>query len=1413
MGNRRKLSNTLAISIFLLILGLRAEVAHCGTYGGGSGTADDPYLICTPEQMNAIGADSNDWDKHFKLMADIDLAAFTGTDFNLIGYFVDWYDRKPFTGVFDGDGHAISNFSYDCNGVNHTGLFRHMDDPNAKIKNLSLINPIVYAGTGNHVGSLVGMLTNGSIVDCSVQSGSVSGWHSVGGLVGNMSYNGTVENSYSTATVAGRERVGGLVGVAAGSTALGTSNIAISNSYSGSSVSGYSDIGGLVGSVSPSHGEASVCNCYSTGSVAGFYYVGGLVGRTVNLSVHGTLTVCNSYSTSPVSGDNCAGGLIGQNSGDHYIQILMCYWDIETSGQVSSDGGRGKTASQMKDRDTFVGWACDPVWTIDDGNDYPRLLWENRPGQLITKPFYGGGSGEPNDPYLIYTPQQFNWIGAVYCDWDKHFKLMAEIDLSCFTQRQLNVIGQDYYNAFRGVFDGNGHTISNFGYSSQTGASCVGLFGYVRGSNAQIKNLGVVDPNIDAGADPHSPVGPVGSLAGYFGLGTIANCWAIGGQISGNDYVGGLVGRNVAGRIVDCCSTTTVLGHYQVGGLVGGNYCSSEHRRATINNSYSRSVVFGDYATGGLVGQNYTYSSGEIVICNCFSGAIVSGHNAVGGLIGKNDGQNVVVSHSYSAGDVSGDKLVGGLVGDNYLSGVSNCYSLSNVSGTSKVGGLIGSNAVDTGYVSRNYSIGLVLGDVSVGGLVGYNNSLDTLHDSFWDVGSSGQKGSAGGTGKTSEEMRDLNTFLEAGWDFVGEYENGPSDDWAEPEEGGYPILWWQLSPPPPLPVFSGGSGEANEPYLISTPSDLNKIGHNPRLMGAHFQLVHDINVANTDVFVIGSWLFPFRGGFDGDGYSVSNLKYDSSNSDYAGLFRYVDGPNSQIRNLGLIDPNIVAGETLYVGSLVGNLQNGTVHNCWAQGGNVFGRYYVGGLIGQNCQGRVHLGRYEGEVLGLSNNIGGLVGSNAGDISNSSSSRTVSGDNNVGGLAGWNTGHIHASSWSGEVYGKNRRVGGLVGCNGGDISASSSSGSVSGVETVGGLAGLSNGSVWNCCSTGTISGEGAVGGLIGKIEIWPPVIGADEGIVANSHFRGSVWGENAVAGLVGSVFGGTISTSYSMGTIAGTRFIGGLAGFASYWRASHCYSAAVLSGNEYIGGMVGWGDPQSSNYTACFWDRSIEPLLSGIGNESDPNVIGESTENMQTASTFINADWDFNTPVWIMCDEPNYPKLWWEGCPVPPIEVYMKFTPQALNPGSKGRWVKAHFVLPEGFVVEDVDANSPAKIIEPFEPDIESEYMNVFVNDADLVEIEAVFDRGEFCAAGIDGNSVELTAVGSLTTGQQFYGTETIRITTNYFKFLADLAFHWLDHDCGKPDWCGGVDLNHDSSVDFIDFALFDGCCIEVAAD
>ena len=220
-----------AVSLFLMMLyfsGLTAQAQ----YEGGSGKPNDPYLIYTAEQMNAIGTGANDWDKHFKLMADIDLAAYTGDAFNIIGYWVDLDspDNKPFTGVFDGNGKKISNLTYTSKDANEIGLFGYVSGENAVVKDLGLINPNidVDAGTGDRVGSLVGYLASGTITNCYVEGGSVSGDEYAGGLLG---WNGgRITNCYAVGSVSGSAGVGGLVGT----NEKGT----ISNSYSTGRVTG-----------------------------------------------------------------------------------------------------------------------------------------------------------------------------------------------------------------------------------------------------------------------------------------------------------------------------------------------------------------------------------------------------------------------------------------------------------------------------------------------------------------------------------------------------------------------------------------------------------------------------------------------------------------------------------------------------------------------------------------------------------------------------------------------------------------------------------------------------------------------------------------------------------------------------------------------------------------------------------------------------------------------------------------------------------------------------------------------------------------------------------------------------------------------------------------------------------------------
>jgi len=294
-------------------------------YGGGTGRPNDPYLIYTAEQMNVIGLYEQDWAKHFRLMTDIDLSDYKGTDYNIIGYWVglDSPENRPFRGVFDGNGHTISNFTYTCTDVNCIGLFGYIEAPEAAIRGLGLIDPNIDAGTeGWGIGSLAGYLREGAITDCYVEGGSVSGNEEVGGLLG-INWECAITNCYSTSIVSGNEDVGGLAGDNVG----------------------------------------TITNCYSTGSVSGDEWVGGLVGFN-----WGTITNC--YSTGLVEGAVDVGGLVGYGGG-----AIASFWDIETSGQLISAGGIGKTTAEMQMANTFVGWSFGLVWTIDEGKDYPRLWW------------------------------------------------------------------------------------------------------------------------------------------------------------------------------------------------------------------------------------------------------------------------------------------------------------------------------------------------------------------------------------------------------------------------------------------------------------------------------------------------------------------------------------------------------------------------------------------------------------------------------------------------------------------------------------------------------------------------------------------------------------------------------------------------------------------------------------------------------------------------------------------------------------------------------------------------------------------------------------------------------------------------------------------------------------------------------
>ncbi len=367
---------------------------------------------------------------------------------------------------------------------------------------------------------------------------------------------------------------------------------------------------------------------------------------------------------------------------------------------------------------------------------------------------YSGGSGTEANPYLIATPADMNTIGANSGDWDKCFKLVADINMAAYTGTRYKIIGTDYSNSFTGTFDGDGHVIKNLTYTSTTLTSFVGLFGYTY--DATIKNLGVEDVNIDVNGVF------VGGLIGKQAEGTLTNCYSTGsitsattaiepipGLSSSSSSVGGLIGQQNYGTITDCYSTSSVnstsytYSYYYtyffysyVGGLIGkqdhgnlthcystGSVTSYSNTDASYGNSPSSSYSY----VGGLIGyqsndtfsivypNNGTitdcYSTGSVTAYSHASTYLASFNSYVGGLIGKQDRWNL--THCYSTGLVTSYSdsddysfissnsfaYVGGLIGQQNYGTVTDCCCMGSVNSTSTTsssyyhscaGGLIG---------------------------------------------------------------------------------------------------------------------------------------------------------------------------------------------------------------------------------------------------------------------------------------------------------------------------------------------------------------------------------------------------------------------------------------------------------------------------------------------------------------------------------------------------------------------------------------------------------------------------------------------------------------------------------------------------------------------------------------------------
>ncbi len=366
-------------------------------------------------------------------------------------------------------------------------------------------------------------------------------------------------------------------------------NMGVVNAY----VTGGRAIGALV-----ANNGGSVVNCYSSGNMAGDWSVGGLVGAN-----SGTIDDC--YSTANVTGNHGeAGGLVGHSRGaisnSHSTGSVTGGW-WGTGGLV---GGGSGTVSNSYATGTVTGEnhvgglvGLEAGTVVNSYYNYDEVLING--GNVIT---IGALFGEDFEEWLANG--RFLDINGRLPHQDGYYVVEDVGDL-----RQLLAFGQDGSLRFRldndldlgadpnlyipylaGEFYGNGHKVSNLSFHSDF-VSQVGLFGYLAGG--KISAVGVENVNITG----HNYVG---GLVGYNREGTVSNSYAE-GNVAGHQYVGGLVGKNsggvvAGGRVANCHTTGSVTGSADVGGLLG--YL----RGGTVSNSYSTAGVSGGRGVGGLVG-------------------------------------------------------------------------------------------------------------------------------------------------------------------------------------------------------------------------------------------------------------------------------------------------------------------------------------------------------------------------------------------------------------------------------------------------------------------------------------------------------------------------------------------------------------------------------------------------------------------------------------------------------------------------------------------------------------------------------------------------------------------------------------------------------------------------------------------
>ena len=346
---------------------------------------------------------------------------------------------------------------------------------------------------------------------------------------------------------------------------------------------------------------------------------------------------------------------------------------------------------------------------------------------------FAGGTGTADDPWQIATVEQLLALSAAVNDGSvggypgQYFVLTADIDLKDVAWQPIGHMDltdmSNYSCMFMGTLDGQGHTISNVTFHSDTPVCGVGVVGMNLG---EVKNLTV--ENVDIRCE-HTFSMAIGGVVGY-NMGLIHDVTLTGtNQIAGVNATGGIAGGSIQ-SVWNCTvdgTTIHVLGDNdfssgriiqvdvgECGGLVVGGFFGG-----TIDNCTARGTVIAEgnepVGLGGIAGCLEMMDS----ITNCTAEVeIISekGGHAIGGLCGY--------CGTHPIGDVA--LATEGVQSFVYPGVIDNCHVTvkMNIPGATHVGGLVGTGLYyygeETAFKVSNCTVKAeIIGAVTPGAVAG----------------------------------------------------------------------------------------------------------------------------------------------------------------------------------------------------------------------------------------------------------------------------------------------------------------------------------------------------------------------------------------------------------------------------------------------------------------------------------------------------------------------------------------------------------------------------------------------------------------------------------------------------------------------------------------------------------------------